>query len=162
MRSRRQAGFSVLELLVISGIIGILAAIAIMSYRGSLDRAKQKRTMSDIRTIAEAWEARAAETHSYQVAGFTFPTVAVSYAELDAALRPNFARDLPERDAWMRPLEFALAEGANGTTIYAIRSAGRDGVFEGSYTVGATTDPDCDIVYSNGAFIAWPEVAQTH
>lgn len=153
--SRRQRGFTLLELLLVVAIIAIIAAIASMSYLLAIQRAREKKTMNDIRTIATAWESRAADANVYTPAGFTFPTTAVTYDVLNASLAPTYTRDLPKFDAWGQPYEF----GTEGPKDYAIRSAGRDGTFDTAYVDGATTDPDCDIVYSNGAFIVWPENA---
>jgi hypothetical protein len=65
-------------------------------------------------------------------------------------------------DGWKRPLQFGY-EPATGTAAgsYAIRSAGRDGVFEATYTPGVTEDPDSDIVWSDGQFVVYPDVRQT-
>ncbi len=47
---------------------------------------------------------------------------------------------------------------------YFLGSAGRDGKWEESnlsnYSSGATTSFDCDVVYSDGEFIRYPEGAQ--
>jgi general secretion pathway protein G len=153
-RKRREAGFTIIELLIVVGIISILAGIAITNYFGALDRSRQKRTMGDMRTIAMAWETRYSEMRSYETAGFTFPDSSVTYDELRTALSPSYARTLPEFDAWGRPFEFAIS----GSNLYAIRSAGRNQAFETEeYESGATSDPDCDIVYSMGGFICYPE-----
>jgi type II secretory pathway pseudopilin PulG len=159
---RRQTGFSILELLIIGAIIAILAAIAIVNYMNSINRARQKRTVNDIRVIAQAWEARATDTQSYALAGYTFPTgAAVPYDNLVAALRPTYLRDIPRVDGWLRPLEFAFVPDVGSDEGgYAIRSAGRDGNFEGSYVNGLTTDFDCDVVWADGAFVSYPDVRQ--
>ena len=155
MRRRRNSGFTLIELLVVIAIIGILAAIAIANYFTAMHRAKQKRTMSDIRTIAAAWESRAAETRTYNSAGFTFPST-MTYEDVRKALVPNYIRDIPRFDGWGRPLEFGAVGG-----IYGIRSPGRDGVFEGTtYQNGVADNPDCDIVYSNGNFVRYADVMQ--
>lgn len=157
MRRRKRDGFTLIELLVVVAIIGILAAIAIVNYLSALTRARQKRTMSDIRTIAAAWESRAAENQSYTAAGFTYPTDPITFSQLQTTLTPGFIKALPRVDGWGKEFEFA-AEGK----IYAIRSPGRDGIYEGTtYSTNATSSPDCDIVFSNGNFVRYPESVQT-
>lgn len=160
---RRQAGFSVLELLIIGAIIAILVAIGIVNYMNAINRARQKRTVNDIRIIAHAWEARATDTQSYMIAGYTFPSGApVTHEALVTALRPTYLRDIPRVDGWLRPLQFAVTPEVTGTDSggYAIRSAGRDGTFDTTYVNGITSDFDCDIVWANGSFMVYPDVTQ--
>ena len=163
-KRNRGSGFSVLELLVVGAIIAIIASISIYSYMNALNRAKQKRTVNDIRVIAQAWEARASDTNSYSVAGadaYSFPTTTVGYDQLITALRPTYLRDIPRVDGWLRPLQFAVEPGTAGSPGgYAIRSAGRDGTYATEYEHGVTTDPDCDIVWANGGFVTYPDVVQ--
>ena len=47
-------GFTLVELLIVVAIIGIVASIAIPNLANALDKAKQKRTMSDLRSVALA------------------------------------------------------------------------------------------------------------
>ena len=156
MRRDRRAGFTLIELLVVVAIIGIVAAIAIVNYLNSVERARQKRTMADIRSVAQAWEARATEMGSFAAAGFTFPT-SVAYEDLVESLKPTYMQAIPERDGWGRKLEF----GAFGER-YGVRSAGRDGVYEGTtYAEGMTESFDCDIVFSNGNFVRVPTAIQS-
>jgi len=152
-------GFTLIELLVVVAIIGILAAIAIMNYLNGLQRARQKRTMTDIRTIAQAWESMGAESHGYNGAGFTFPPSPVTYAELTSLVSPTYTKNLPRIDAWGRDFTFALDQpiGGKSASTYAIRSAGADGLYESSYNPGPQPSFDCDIVYANGAFVTYPE-----
>lgn len=157
--NRRQSGFTLLELLLVVAIIAIIASIALMNYLGALQKAKEKRTMTDIRTIASAWEARASETNSFTAAGLAFPETTLTWDEMNAALSPTYSRQIPRFDGWGREFGFGVA----GPREYAIRSAGRDGKFDENYVNGATNDPDCDIVYANGSFVVYPDalVAQT-
>ena len=155
---RRIAGFTLIEILVVLAIVAILALIAIANYVTGLERARQKRTMADMRTIANAWEARATETKGYSAAGYTYPGMPVSYIELREVLVPTYANPMPERDGWGQAFEFATDEawGSQKAQSYAVRSSGRDKQFQTSYTPGSFDNFDCDLVYANGSFVTYP------
>lgn len=162
MRARR--GFSVIELLIAVGIIGIIAAIAINNYYSALNRSKQKRTMADIRGVALAWEARAVDIKAYNASGigYSLPAAPITYAELKSILAPTYMGNIPQSDGWGNALEFRMDHpiGDTPAAAYAIRSPGRDARYQSTYLSGPTTDFDCDIVYAEGTFIIWPEGAQ--
>jgi type IV pilus assembly protein PilA len=58
---RREKGFTLIELLIVVAIIGIIVAIAIPNLLNAIQRAKQKKSMAEIRTIATAAEAYAVD-----------------------------------------------------------------------------------------------------
>ena len=161
---RQERGFTILEVLIVVAIIGIVAAIAIANYLNAAQKTRQKRTMADIRSIGVAWESRAVDTKQYNAAGYTIPASQLTYADMTTLLAPTYMRNIPSTDAWGHPLEFAADHPAGSTQAaseYVIRSPGRDGIFSGTaYTAGPTTSFDCDIVYSGGAFVVWPEGVQ--
>lgn len=159
--TRRESGFTLLEILVVVGIIGIIASIAVASYFIAIDRARQKRTVSDMRTIASAWEARATDMHSYAAAGYTFPDTPMTADRLHTQLSPTYLRIIPRYDGWLHAYDFAVSTDAKQ---YAIRSRGRDGAVDPGteYTPGETPSPDCDIVFADGSFVTYPSVAQTN
>jgi type II secretion system protein G len=158
MIKKNQKGFTLIELLIVVAIIGILAAIAIPNLLTAMQRAKQKRTMADMRTIATAWEARATDVNKYSAAGaLGIPSSAMSNATLGNMLQPTYIKVLPVHDGWGNLWKYFIdAPGQQ----YAIISYGRDGTPDGSTTPGATTNFDCDIVYSQGTFICYPEGIQ--
>src|SRR4051812_28191848 len=97
MIKKNQKGFTLIELLIVVAIIGILAAIAIPNLLTAMQRAKQKRTMADMRTVATAWEARATDVNKYNAAGaLTLPSVTLSNTTMDTILSPTYIKSLPK------------------------------------------------------------------
>jgi general secretion pathway protein G len=148
---------------VLGGIVvfgGILAAIAIPNMMTAMNRAKQKRTMADLRSVATALE-------SYGTEKSGFPN-GKSYDELRPLLVPEYIHSWPAVDGWGHPFRYACAKEEDGhCTTYVLASAGKDGVFSNNelseYVAsppGATTHFDCDIVFSNGNFLEYPEGVQ--
>ena len=77
---------------------------------------------------------------------------------LESIVVPVYTRVWTPTDAWQNPLVYKP-----DTTVgrgYTLQSPGKDGVIEGSPAGGGTGDLDCDIIFSNGAFIQWPEGSQ--
>ena len=167
LHDARSSGFSIIELLLVIGIIGILAAIIIPNYLNAINRAKQKTTKATMRSVAYAWEARATETKSYNAAAaqYTLPSAQIDAGAVTALLTPTYIRLLPTMDGWEHPLDFyidALPGSGTQATAYAIRSRGRDGLVDGSgkkkkYTYGTINHFDCDIVFGNGTFVTEPQ-----
>ena len=142
-------------------IIGILAAIAIPNLLTAMQRSKQHRTMADVRTLAVALEAYASDNNKY-------PDVA-SVDDLRPILTPKYIRVVPTRDGWGNALRYECGKERDVCTRYVIGSAGKDGRFERddllayvSSPPGPTTNFDCDVVFSNGAFIEYPQGIQSH
>jgi type II secretory pathway pseudopilin PulG len=137
--------------LVLIAIAGILAAIAIPNFLTAMQRSKQKRTMADIRSIAAAVETYAAdEKHLPQGSSIT---------DLESQLVPKYMRNVPRQDGWAHPLRYSATSDA-----YFLGSGGKDGQFDrdalNEYTAESTTNFDCDIVFSNGTFVQYPEGVQ--
>jgi general secretion pathway protein G len=131
---------------------GIVAAIAIPNLLTATQRAKQKRTLADMRSIATAVEAYATDQSFYPDPD-TF----------EQAIVPKYIRVLPKVDGWGNSIRYECWSSTDGPTCdgYAIGSAARDGKFENEsladYEQGATTNFDSDIVFSNGQFIRCPQ-----
>src|SRR5438270_1952557 len=91
---KKQSGFTLIELLIVIAIIGILAAIAIPNLLNAIQRGKQKRTMSDLRSIGTAVE-------SYQVDnGFPIKVGSGAIGTISGYTSPTFIKVLPTLDAW--------------------------------------------------------------
>ena len=128
----------------------------IMSLVSDQNRTNWKRTMADMRTIASALEARAMDANEYPFAA--------SVEAIAPKISPTYLKQVPLRDGWGNQWRYGAwkSDPKNpGCDYYVIISAGRDGRFEfvdpKSYTTKATTNFDCDLVFSNGAFVQYPE-----
>jgi general secretion pathway protein G len=146
-RRRAERGFTLIELLIVVTIIGIIAALAFPNLRMAMDKAKQKATMSNMRSIGNALEMYSVDHNTYP-RGLNDAGAAV----LSPLLSPLYMRTVPPNDEWNNP--WHIDTNASGSQ-YTIVSSGRDGQL-GSNNGGPFTDVNCDIVYTNSSFYQWP------
>jgi type II secretion system protein G len=160
---RNSKGFTLIELLIVVAIIGIIVAIAIPNLLNAIQRAKQRRTMGDERSIATAIEAYGVDFNRYPVAaGFSLPSnlgygTKTIAASLSNFVSPTYIKVCPEKDGWNS--WFMCSVSTTGQD-YILVSAGKDGVLTTPTSWGPTTDFNADICFSNGVFVNYPEGVQ--
>jgi type II secretion system protein G len=171
MKKRNHKGFTLIELLIVVAIIGIIVAIAIPNLLNAIQRAKQKRTMGDMRTAGTAAEAYAVDFNHYPAAaagyvppaGLTIPPTVTfgapgaPYPALNGQVVPTYIRVLPLTDGWASYFTYD-AVGANRQD-YVIYSNGKDGAAV-TPAWGETTNFNDDIVFIDGQFVQYPAGAQ--
>jgi general secretion pathway protein G len=154
---RGQPGFTLIELLIVVAIIGIIAAIAIPNLLNAVDRGKQKRSMADLRTIGTA-----VESYSVDVSYYPVQTSMASISSITAStmgIEPLYIKLAPTRDGWGGLYYYGSDTGGAGSA-YTLATYSKDKKASSSSS-GATSDFDCDIIFQNGSFMAYPEGVQT-
>ncbi len=138
-KRRNQSGFTLIELLITVAIIGIIAVVAIPSMLDAIDRGKQKRTMSDIRSVSMAVETYLVDVSCYPRNVTTLTPVRTS---VETYVVPILLSTLPDLDGWSRDI---LYQSSADGSAYTVRSYGKDSQYS-STSSGKTNDFDCDIV----------------
>jgi len=150
---------------MVLAIIGILAAIAIPNLLTSISKAKQKRTLLDMKTIGLAWETRATDMNRYNAAGgIEGVSIPLSISALAAGLEPTYSKKIPSVDGWGKPFTCLIDQDWGATlpaSRYVIISGGADQQISPGIGEGPFTSFDCDIIYTNGVFLTYPEGTQT-
>ncbi|MGA9750815.1 MAG: type II secretion system protein GspG [Acidobacteriota bacterium] len=156
---KKQKGFTLIELLIVVAIIGIIAAIAIPNLLSAIQRAKQKRAMGEVNSLATAFQSYATDTNVYPVQ--STPAAATS---ISAAITPDYIKVVPNPDPWNTAYQY---QGV--TSEYAVASWGKDGTADAngwtavkltpadsSYYSQNTTCFECDIVWEGSSFLISP------
>ena len=166
----RQKGFTLIELLIVVAIIGIIAALLIPNFLDALQKAKQKRTVADMRNTGTAMFSWLTDQLGAAAAGGASTTVDLSgtnygakftSAALATILVPQYLQSVPQKDGWKHDYTYWLKTGTSvlDQHVMAIQSSGRDTIAATQYTSGPfePTDYDQDIVWADGYFVRWPE-----
>jgi prepilin-type N-terminal cleavage/methylation domain-containing protein len=166
----RQKGFTLIELLIVVAIIGIIAALLIPNFLDALQKAKQKRTVADMRNTGTAMFSWLTDQVGAAAAGATATEVDLSTAnygtplaasDVTTFLVPQYLQSVPDKDGWKKAYSYWMnTANVLAQTVLAVRSNGRDGsTIADKYTVAGfdPTDYDQDIVWADGFFVRWPQ-----
>lgn len=144
-----EGGFTLIELLIVVAIIGILSAIAVPRMLSAIQTARQKRTMAEMRVMAEVIQI-------YEQDYSRFPALTGTMADVLPHLVPNTVGNMGVQDGWNRPVYY-IGDGSQ----YTIASYGSNGLEDGPWVYGTTERFLDDIVISNAVFVQLPEGIQS-
>jgi prepilin-type N-terminal cleavage/methylation domain-containing protein len=170
-RHHRQKGFTLIELLIVVAIIGIIAALLIPNFLDALQKAKQKRTVADVRNTGTAMFSWLTDQVGAAAAGqantqidLTSYGASLTASGLSAFLVPQYLQAVPVQDGWKNPYDYyLLTSNPLAKHVMAIRSKGRSKLEDGPvFTVTSfdPTDYDRNIVWADGFMARWPQKTQ--
>ena len=146
-------GFTLIELLVVVAIIGIISAIATTSLLTALQKAKQKATMADMRTIGMMMESYHINEQRYPIQGSDFTTMQELKTLLKDYVPLNAEPDMS--DKWGTDFHYVNLDPDG--EHYRLESFGKDKK-DGPQDITRDTSNQFhfDIVIENGTFVNAP------
>lgn len=97
---RRQAGFSIVELMIVIAIIGLLAGIGLPSYRDYVNKAKRTEGKAALTAAAARMERYYTQNNCYPSTACGNPTSADSATALTNTGIPGFSGDAANKAAY--------------------------------------------------------------
>ena len=149
-RFRKEAGFTIIVLLIVVAIIGIIVALATPNLISAIQRSRQSRTMADMRMISQGIEA-------YQNDHSDYPIVSDGTVDMLNADLQIYIRKYNHLDGWGEPFTYD-SDGIHYTMV----SFALGGTETLPRPFGPTNTFDADIMFSDGLFVQWPEGPQTN
>jgi general secretion pathway protein G len=142
---RHQAGYSMIELMIVLVFISIVASIALNYASYAFDASRVGRTVAEMRTVANALTKHQTDTSALPGGGLQ-PVSAIAPTVRAAS------GVIPTVDGWNNPIYYEPYTTAQGTLTFRLYSYGRDGVSDGVIT-GTWVDFSTDIVVEGGSFL---------
>lgn len=121
-RRSREAGFTMIELLVVMVILGLLAALVAPNFFGQASKARVKTARLQIANLSTALDALALDTGRYPTAQEGLRALLDPPSGMDMWDGP-YLKKLP-KDPWNHDYVY---RGASGNSEYEILSYGADG-----------------------------------
>lgn len=125
-RTRRQRGFTLIELMLVLVILGILAAIVVPKFAGRTDDARKTAAGTQINTFGTALDAFEVDNGYYPKGKNGLQDLIVAPRDAQSWKGPYLKSDTVPLDPWQRPYIYECP-GKHNPTGYDLSSLGPDG-----------------------------------
>jgi general secretion pathway protein G len=122
-RERRDAGYTLLELLVVMGILAVLTAVATPQLMGYFGKAKAQSVQLQIENIGTALELYYMENGSYPSASTGLKALVEAAPEAPRWNGPYLKKAKNLLDPWGRPYQYTIADGQY--EVYSLGPTGK-------------------------------------
>lgn len=121
-RRRRQAGYTLLELLVVMGILAVLTAIATPQVMGYFNKAKTESVQLQVQNIGTALELYYMENGTYPTSEDGLRALVEAPADAPRWAGPYLKQTQALIDPWGHPYQYLYPNEAGQYSIYSLGS----------------------------------------
>ncbi len=133
-RKAGEEGYTLMEMLVVIGVIALIAAVLTPSILGNMQRARSKTAQMQVQTIAGALETFRADVGRYPTSEESLSVLLAAPSSVEGWTGPYLKDSKYLQDPWGHSVIYTLNSDGQGFTV---RSNGSDGVEGGT---GAARD----------------------
>ncbi|MBS0297129.1 MAG: type II secretion system major pseudopilin GspG [Proteobacteria bacterium] len=126
-RPEGEAGYTLTEMLVVIGIIGLIAAVLTPGLIGHMARAKAKTAQLQLDTVAAGVEMFEADVHRYPTAEEGLAALVKEPPGADGWTGPYLRDRKMMNDPWGRPLTYTVDAASHTFTVKSLGADGKPG-----------------------------------
>ena len=127
LSAEAEAGYTLTEMLVVIGIIGLIAAVLTPTLFGQLGRARAKSAQLQLETVAAEVEMFVADVGRAPTAAEGLVALVREPAGAQGWTGPYMRDEKSLRDPWGRPLQYSAGADDQGFTLSSLGADGKEG-----------------------------------
>ncbi len=124
---KRDDGYTLTEMLVVIGVIGLIAAVLTPTLIGQLGRARAKAAQLQVETVASQVEMFRSDVGRYPTAQEGLGALRTQPADADGWIGPYMRDAKSLKDPWGRDLGYVVTPDGMSFTVRSLGADGKDG-----------------------------------